>query len=95
MARYPAVPRIYDDLKDNPEADRLYREISQWGGALVNQLDTRDLQVDAKPSTNIYSVVTITDIGRPKKGDIAYAASAGKFKGYVSTTATQAWENLN
>ena len=95
MARYPAVPRIYDYLKDNPEADRLYREISQWGGALVNQVDTRDLQVDAKPSTNIYSVVTITDIGRPKKGDIAYAASAGKFKGYVSTTATQAWENLN
>ena len=41
------------------------------------------------------TVVTITDIGRPRKGDIAYAASAGKFKGYVSTTATQAWENLN
>ena len=95
MARYPAVPRIYDYLKDNPEAERVFREISQWGGALVNQLDTRDLQVDAKPSTNIYSVVTITDIGRPKKGDIAYAASAGKFKGYVSTTATQAWANLN
>ena len=95
MARYPAVPRIYDYLKDNPEADRLYREISQWGGALVNQLDTRDLQVDAKPSTNIYSVVTITEVGRPKKGDIVYAASAGKFKGYVSTTATQAWANLN
>ena len=95
MARYPAVPRIYDYLKDNPEADRLYREISQWGGALVNQLDTRDLQVDSKPSTNIYTVVTITEIGRPKKGDIAYAASVGKFKGYVSTTATQAWANLN
>mgnify|MGYP003654292124 FL=1 len=95
MARYPAVPRIYDYLKDNPEADRVFREISQWGGALVNQLDTRDLQVDAKPSTNIYTVVTITEIGRPKKGDIVYAASAGKFKGYVSTTATQAWANLN
>ena len=51
MARYPAVPRIYDYLKDNPEADRVHREISQWGAALVNQLDTRDLQVDAKPST--------------------------------------------
>ena len=95
MARYPAVPRVYDYLKDNPEAERIYREISQWGGALVNQLDTRDLKVDAAPSTNIYTVVTITDIGRPRKGDIAYAASAGKFKGYVSTTATQAWENLN
>jgi len=95
MARYPAVPRLYNYLKDNPEAERVFREISQWGGALVNQLDTRDQQVDAKPSTNIYTVVTITEVGRPKKGDIAYAASAGKFKGYVSTTATQAWENLN
>ena len=95
MARYPAVPRLYDYLKDNPEAERVFREISQWGGALVNQLDTRDLQVDAKPSTNIYTVVTITEVGRPKKGDIVYAASAGKFKGYVSTTATQAWANLN
>tara|TARA_R100001377_G_scaffold13215_1_gene6644 strand:- start:267 stop:554 length:288 start_codon:yes stop_codon:yes gene_type:complete len=95
MARYPAVPRVYDYLKDNPEAERIYREISQWGGALVNQLDTRDLKVDAAPSTNIYTVVTISEIGRPKKGDIAYAASAGKFRGYVSTSTTQAWENLN
>ncbi len=95
MARYPAVPKIYDYLKDNPQADRVHREISQWGAALVNQLDTRGAQVDNTPSTKIYTVVTITDIGRPRKGDIAYAASAGKFKGYVSTTATQAWENLN
>ena len=40
-------------------------------------------------------VTTVTEIGSPRKGDIAYAASAGKFRGYVSTTATQAWENLN
>ena len=95
MARYPAVPRIYNELKDTPKVEKVYRDLEQWGGALVNQLDTRDLQVDAKPSTNIYTVVTITEVGRPKKGDIVYAASAGKFKGYVSTTATQAWANLN
>ena len=95
MARYPAVPRLYDELKDAPKVERVYRDLEQWGAALVNQLDTRDLQVDARPSTKIYSVVTITEIGSPRKGDIAYAASAGKFKGYVSTTATQAWENLN
>ena len=95
MARYPAVPRIYNELKDTPKVEKVYRDLEQWGGALVNQLDTRDLQVDSKPSTNIYTVVTITEVGRPKKGDIVYAASAGKFKGYVSTTATQAWANLN
>ena len=95
MARYPSIPRIYNELKDTPKVEKMYGELERWGGALINQLDTRDLQVDSKPSTKIYSVTTITDIGSPRKGDIAYAASAGKFKGYVSTTATQAWENLN
>ena len=95
MARYPAVPRIYNELKDTPKVEKVYRDLEQWGGALVNQLDTRDLQADAKPSTKIYSVTTVTEIGSPRKGDIAYAASAGKFRGYVSTTATQAWANLN
>ena len=95
MARYPAVPRLYDELKDIPKVEKVYKDLEQWGGALVNQLDTRDLKVDAQPSTKIYTVTTITDIGSPRKGDIAYEASAGKFKGYVSTTATQAWANLN
>ena len=95
MARYPAVPRLYDELKDIPKVEKVYKDLEQWGGALVNQLDTRDLKVDAQPSTKIYTVTTITEVGSPRKGDIVYAASVGKFKGYVSTTATQAWENLN
>jgi len=92
MARDPELPRF---VQTEDDAKEFYRYVQQWGAALINQLDTRDQEVNRKPSTNIYAVVTITDIGLPKKGDIAYAASAGKFKGYVSTTATQAWENLN
>jgi hypothetical protein len=92
MARYPELPKF---IQTDEQLEELYRYIETWGAALINELDTRDIEVNAAPSTNIYSVVTITDIGNPKKGDIAYAASAGKFKGYVSTTATQAWENLN
>ena len=95
MARYPAVPKVYDSFKNSPEADRVHREISQWGAALVNQLDTRDAKVDNTPSTKIYSVVTITEIGRPRKGDIAYSASSGKYKGYVSTAVSTEWQNLN
>ena len=48
MARYPAVPRLYNELKDTPKVEKVYRDLEQWGGALVNQLDTRDLQVDSK-----------------------------------------------
>jgi hypothetical protein len=92
MARYPELPKF---VNTEAEAKEFYEYVQQWGAALINELDTRDIQVEASPSSNIYAVVTITEIGNPQRGDIAYAASAGKFKGYVSTTATQAWENLN
>jgi|TARA_R110000822_G_scaffold30587_4_gene89079 hypothetical protein len=92
MARYPELPKF---INTEAEAKEFYEYIQQWGAALINELETRDTQVNANPSSNIYTVVTITEIGSPQRGDIAYAASAGKFKGYVSTTATQAWENLN
>ena len=91
MARYPTLPMRLsnEDLID------MYKQIQRWGSILVNELDSRDLEAQNTPSTNIFRVVTITSIGRPKKGDIAYSASSGKFKGYVSTAATQAWQDLN
>ena len=92
MARYPELPRF---IQTEDDAKEFYNYIQQWGAALINELDTRDLQLEAKPTSNIFAVVTVTEVGNPQKGNIVYAASAGKFKGYVSTTATQAWENLN
>ncbi len=91
MARYPTLfkRRSFTDVNE------MYNSIQRWGSVLIQELNTRDLQENSKPSTNIYTVVTVTEIGRPRKGDIAYSASSGKFKGYVSSTATQAWENLN
>ena len=94
MARYPDFPLIFpDDIKKG--ADYVYGRIRQWSAALVNELDTRDLVQDAKPTSNIYAVVTVTNIKDPDKGDIAYSVSSGKFKGYVSTAGTQAWQDLN
>ena len=94
MARYPEFPPIFsDDIQRG--VTHAYNKFQQWGAALVNELDTRDQQQDATPSTNIYAVVTVGSIKRPDKGDIAYSVSTGKFKGYVSTAATQAWQDLN
>ena len=91
MARYPTLfKRRY--FKDPIE---MYSSIQRWGSVLVQELNSRDLQVNSKPSTNIYTVVTVTEIGRPRKGDIAYSASSGKFKGYVSLGAETSWQNLN
>ena len=91
MARYPALPKRLNDQ----ELLSMYNQIQRWGSVLINELDSRDLDEQNRPSTNILSVVTITSIGRPKKGDIAYSASSGKFRGYVSLGAETSWQDLN
>tara|TARA_R110000796_G_scaffold6593_1_gene23193 strand:+ start:1013 stop:1291 length:279 start_codon:yes stop_codon:yes gene_type:complete len=91
--RYPDLPLLFN-LKDKELKD-MYLTVERWGAALVNELDARDALVDTKPSTNIYTVVTVTEIGLPRKGDIAYSASSGKFKGYVSLGSETSWQNLN
>ena len=91
MARYPTLPFILN----TEDIQQIYREIQRWGSVLVNDLDSRDMEIDSKPSTNIYRVVTVTSIGRPRKGDIAYSASTGKFKGYVSLGSETSWQDLN
>ena len=94
MARYPEFPTIFsDDIQRG--VTHAYNKFQQWGATLLNELNTRDQIQDAQPSTNIYAVVTVGSIKRPEKGDIAYSVSSGKFKGYVSTAATQAWQDLN
>ena len=94
MARYPDFPLIFpEDVKKG--VDYIYSRIRQWSAALINELDTRDQVQEGKPTSNIYAVVTVTTIKSPDKGDIAYSVSSGKFKGYVSTAATKAWQDLN
>ena len=97
MARpYPIIPKLYNNqLQDNEELQQLYNLMEKWGSTLINELNTRDVQVDSRPSTNIYSVTTVTNITNPNPGDIAYSASTGKFKGYVSLASETSWHDLN
>ena len=94
MARYPTFPTRFINTSDE-QLKELYTTLETWSGLLTNELETRDIDVDAAPATNIYTVVTVTSIGRPRKGDIAYSASSGKYKGYVSTATSTEWQNLN
>ena len=94
MARYPTIPTNFNGIS-NDELRELYNTIEDWAALLVSELQTRDIDIDATPSTNIYTVVTVTNIGRPRKGDIAYSASSGKYKGYVSLGTETSWQNLN
>ncbi len=90
---YPILPKIFN--LTTKEARNVYDEITRWGSTLINQSDARDNEIDGRPSTNIRVVVTISSINRPKKGDVVYSASAGKYKGYVSTAASTTWKNFN
>jgi len=89
MANYPNLP-LYIPSRENLE--RVYDEIVSWANQLAQELDLRDNQVDNRPATKVYSVVTVTEIGRPSPGDIAFSLGEEKFKGYVSSTG---WVNLN
>ena len=88
---YPELPS-YALLYQNEELKKLYRDLSSWAGELKTLLEIRDDEVDSTPSTKVYSVVTVTSIGRPASGDIAFSLGEGKFKGYVSGTG---WVNFN
>jgi len=93
MARYPSLP-IYQgrEYQTNGEFSvedlrKMYEQIQRWGSVLIDEIDSKDTEIDAQPSTKIYTVVTITDI--------AYSKNTGKFKGYVSLGAETSWQDLN
>ena len=90
MAQYPVLPinMPTDDMRV------MYEEIQQWGAMLATELAIRDGEIDSAPTTNIYTVVTVGSIGRPRKGDIAYSSSSGKFNGYVSLGSETSWKDF-
>lgn len=94
MARYPFFNYYLNNLS-NEDVSKLYGEVKEWGSILIRELDKRDLDLENKPSNNILTVTTVTQLTKPKKGDIAYSTSTGKFKGYVSLGAETSWQNLN
>ena len=91
MARYPEVSTFIMVDLSNEESRTVYNELQLWSGALINELDTRDIEVDAAPSTTVLSVVTVTDIGAPIAGNIAFSSGESKFKGYDGTN----WQDLH
>jgi|TARA_R110002012_G_scaffold311272_1_gene520675 hypothetical protein len=93
MANYPEIPKFIKFT--DQEITEFYRMLERWGSTLINELAARDVKNERAPSTNIFTVVTITEVKRPRKGDIVYAVSSGKYKGYVSTAASTTWKNFN
>tara|TARA_R100001224_G_scaffold32716_1_gene18284 strand:- start:1087 stop:1362 length:276 start_codon:yes stop_codon:yes gene_type:complete len=91
MARYPEVSTFIMVDLSNEESRTIYNEMQLWSGALINELDTRDTEVDSTPSTTVLTVTTVTDIGAPIAGNIAFSTGESKFKGYDGTN----WQDLH
>lgn len=91
MAQYPILPFALT----NDDLIQMYNEVQNWGNILVQELNNRDVELDTRQSRTFRTVVTVTSLGRPQKGDIAYSTSSGKFRGYVSLGVETSWQDLN
>jgi len=90
MANYPELP-FYVSLS-TPELTRMYNEVQRYASILKMELETRDTEIRNSVSTRIYSVTSVSEIGRPFNGSIAFSTSTGKYRGYVSGTG---WVDFN
>lgn len=80
MANYPKFPSLpFMDIQD------LQNTLIRWANELERELDAEDIRQTTAPATNINTVTTVTELGRPNPGDIAYSISAAKFRGYTTT----------
>ncbi len=89
MATYPKLP-LYIVPKTLSD---LVQTLSTYTNELTRELDLEDQKQNNAPATKVFTVATVTSIGRPRPGDIAFATNSGKFKGYVTTAA--GWSNFN
>ena len=88
MANYPR----FSGYLSPQTVIELYESLKSWSNEFGRELDLRDAQVDGRPATKVLTVVTVTDIPNPKNGNVVFAVSAEKYKGYVEGTG---WVNFH
>jgi len=82
MANYPQFT-IYSQIQD---VNEMYEEIVSWGNRLTSELELRDDEVRNQAAIRVEVVTTVTEIGRPQAGDVAFSSGESKFKGYTGST---------
>ena len=81
MASYPQFT-VYRQIQD---VNDMYGEIVSWGNRLTSELELRDDEVRNQAAIRVEVVTTVTEIGRPQAGDVAFSSGESKFKGYNGT----------
>ena len=82
MASYPQFT-VYSQIQD---VNDMYGEIVSWGNRLTSELELRDDEVRNQAAIRVEVVTTVTEIGRPQAGDVAFSSGESKFKGYTGST---------
>jgi hypothetical protein len=82
MASYPQFT-VYRQIQD---VNQMYDEIVSWGNRLTSELELRDDEVRNQAAIRVEVVTTVTEIGRPQAGDVAFSSGESKFKGYTGST---------
>jgi hypothetical protein len=81
MASYPQFT-VYRQIQD---VNQMYDEIVSWGNRLTSELEIRDDEARNQAAIRVEVVTTVTEIGRPQAGDVAFSSGESKFKGYDGT----------
>jgi hypothetical protein len=78
MASYPQFT-VYQQIQD---VNQMYNEVVSWGNRLTSELEIRDDEARNQAAIRVEVVTTVTEIGRPQAGDVAFSSGESKFKGY-------------
>jgi|TARA_R110000744_G_scaffold30815_10_gene72781 hypothetical protein len=70
----------------------MWNTLTSFAAEMRNLLEYKDALEEATGAVRIIRVVSVGDIGQPDSGDVAYATSAEKFRGYTSASG---WVDLN
>ena len=82
MASYPQFT-VYRQIQD---VNQMYNEVVSWGNRLTSELEIRDDEARNQAAIRVEVVTTVTEIGRPQAGDVAFSSGESKFKGYTGST---------
>jgi hypothetical protein len=87
---YPELPQYGRiTVEDLP---KMYMDLVRYSTELKFLLEQRDTVLNTKPTNNIISVVTTSDVQRPQGGNIVYSTGQGNYQVYVVSSG---WEPIS
>jgi hypothetical protein len=87
---YPELPQYGRITAD--DLPKMYMDLVRYSTELKFLLEQRDAVLNNKPTNNIISVVTTTDVQRPQGGNIVYSTGQGNYQVYVVGSG---WESFS